>query len=243
MAYENNDKLTINTNGVTFFGTDDTMLKMGFYDTCMTIGFWSGVRDSATNKLSFPKEARISAMLTPATSMGLETVLNTRFLPKMSEGKAYKGGVFTNKAKTSVIDIEIGEDGKARLYYYREIDSDRHPKFTNIFEFPKEVIIEDYNATSGEFNITEVNSYLYLFIKAVVAFNDTCNAANAHAERLANAYSNKSITTYLTKIAAKLGIQTDSYQKSSGGFDNSFENNDAVNAKVEIADSIESLMG
>lgn len=200
MPYE---QPTINTNGMSLFDTTGLLLKIGFFNESMSVGFWTPTEENG--KKTYPKEKRLSFILTKERVSALYDIIINKVLPAYKEGVNYNGGVFITMKKDSVFEIRV-EGGNIFAVYHTDIDADRKPKNSCVFAFNKTPIIENYNTSTGEFELPTVDADFYLFVKAVESYVIAVpNGAIAQSIKFHNHFEDNLHFKYLSSIAAKLG--------------------------------------
>lgn len=201
-------QLHTNTNGMTLFGADGVMLKVDFYDDCVSIKYLLPVIDEATGKRKYPKENRPSFILTKERCSGWVDLIQTNFLDALAAGKKYAGGPFLNSSNTSLVDVVLNpEYNDISLRYCVNIDENRIPKNVYEFKFEKLVNIENYDVISGDFEVRESHAQFLLFYKALEAFCNNVNLAAVHADKFAKEYHNRQMNKQITEFAYKLGLK------------------------------------
>lgn len=201
-------QLHTSTNGMTFFGKDGVMLKVNFYDDCVSLQFLLPVMDENEGKRKYPKENRPNFILTKERVSGWVDLLQNNFLSALASGKSYAGGPFINNSKTSLVDVVYKpEENEICLRYCVDIDENRIPKKVYEFEFQKLVNIENYDPTSGEFSVSESHAQFLLFYKALDMFCNSITMAQAHADKFCKEYYNTRLTKQIADFAYKMGLK------------------------------------
>ena len=254
MAYQNQNNSNsqfnnpnVNTNSLTMFDQNSIMLKLSFLDECLSIGIWTPVVD-ASGKKTYPQEQRNTFVLTSQRVEALYELILYKVIPALKEGRDYNGGVFTSNKKDRVFEILVKEE-TLYAYLHTNIDENRHPANTTVFEFQKTPTIENYNTTTGDFIMNDNNSGFYLFTKVLDGFLLHISHITTHSFRYANRFTTEKVFDYLKEIALKLGVnvQSNSYgSKSTNGFDSADSGNsssvDSMPA-METIDDITQILG
>jgi hypothetical protein len=242
MAYQNSAnnqdnnpaKMSISTNSITFFDHNSIMLKLGFLDESLSIGIWEPKVDPNTGKKTYPMEMRNNFILTAQRVEALYDLIMARIIPAVKENKEYNAGVFTSNKRDRIFEIHHKES-IIYAYFHNNIDQDRHPQSTLVFEFPKTTAIQGYDPKTGDYNLEDMNSAFYLFVKALDSFLHDVSNSSTHSFRYANRFTTDKVFTYLKELALKLGVSIPTYSRqSNSGFNESY-NTSTAGESVEIA--------
>lgn len=242
-TYQNNynQRPSITTNSIALFDDAGVMLKCGFLDGNISISF--GTAKEENGKRTYPNEMRDNLLLTAERVSAMYDIIQNKVLPALDSGSTYNGGVFTSNKKDNILEVQVvseGEHHEMYLIFHRNIDENRKPSKSVIFKFSKTPIIEKYKTDTGEFNIGEIDTQFFLFVKLLEGFL-LCGVNNtaAHSYRNANRYTMDKIFKYLEEVAAKLGVTVGNNNYVASGFNKS-ETEQTMPAMNEY-DSIDSL--
>lgn len=239
---DNNQKrFSVSSNIVTMFDDQSVQLRIGGLDSSMSMAFWLPTR-TPEGKNTYPQEGRYSFVLTPDRVAALDMILRNDVLPAFTEGKAISRSIFTSRACTNMVQIDISEQGDVNLIYHRDISMERIPKESFVFHFDKCMTLKSYNCKTGEYEIDYVMATFYLFCQTVHSFVLNGTGVSGHGYRAVNQYSIDRIFRYLEGIATSLNVaipssnfgKTQNYSGNSNTW-NQQMNENAVPAMQEVS--------
>ena len=188
-----------NQNGV--------QLRISGMDTGISLGFWIP-SIGADGRRTYPREQRISAILTQKNCAALEKALNKYLIPAYTAGNDARYGVYTNNARTNMIEVET-KLGDFYLNYYQGCDVNTHiPQRSITFKFETVDVNESYNPATGEYITRTVQADFYLFMKMLSGYNELAAGSIAgHGNRVTGHYSQQQLMDYLRAIATSVHAQ------------------------------------
>lgn len=232
----------VTTSGLTFFDENGLMLRLGYLDDSLSLVM--GQPSVAENgKKKYPQEMRHPFIITIERATALYNIIVPKAIKALEDGENYNGGVFLNRAKNAIFEINV-ENGDVYLVYYKNIGEDRTPGETYAFKCQKTQIVEAYNPDGTSFEQTAVEGYFAVFCKYLESGIYDLHNGVGHSIRKANLYTTNAIFNYLKSIAIKLGVSMESHRPSNvnSGFmeipDNSpeevpFVSNEPVHTSME----------
>ena len=167
----------------------------------------------------YPTENRHSTVLSQKNALALERAINEHLIPEYDKGNNAHYGVFTNTARSNMIELEV-RDGDFYLLMHKNCDpSTKIPKDTIRFKFDSTAIIEGYDSVNGEMNVIPIQADFYVFVKAICAYNDLAGGyIAAHGTTMATATMNQRFMEYIRSIAEAVHAQlpAPTYQQNGG---------------------------
>lgn len=220
MEQQQKQYVQVNTNtfGLTLFADDKTILKLNFYNEAIDVQFLLPSTDE-NGKTMYPKDARPHFLLNKERVCSMVELIETVITDAIAAGKNKAAGPFLNNSKSAIADIQVtneGEDQKICLRYFSAIDENRKPKAKYAFEFPRMIVIEDYDPETGEFNIGYTNPVFMLFYKTLVSFSNSVGYAEVHNSKHGNNYDRTRFVKQIIDIAQKLGLNPVLVDKGQG---------------------------
>lgn len=219
-AYNNSgNQISVNTAMMTIWDSSTgAQLKISLLTNGMGIAIWMPfISPDGTRK--YPSENRYSTVLNQKNAVAFERVINDHMIPAYEKGVNAKAGVFTNNARTNMIELEV-RDGEFYLLMHRNCDPmTRIPKDTLRFKFESAIIVDRYNSTTGEMEVVPVQADFFVFAKAVFAYNDLAGGyVSAHGTSMANVTFNQRFMEYIRAIADSVHAQlpAPTYQTNGG---------------------------
>lgn len=193
-------------------------LKIGVMNNGLSVSIWLPlVSPDGTRK--YPSERRYSTVISPKNAIVLEKAIMERILPEYEKGNNIHVGVFTNNASSNMIEIEA-RDGVLYLLMHRNCDAvTRIPKETINFKFDTAAMIEQYDYTSGQMEVSPIQADFFVFVKALSAYNTLAGGYYAsHGSAMASAVMNQRFMDYIRAIAeaTKAQLPAPNYQQNGG---------------------------
>lgn len=240
MADNNNQQFQVTTSLISLFDTNSYQLRLSGIDSGLSIAIWEPEVDP-TGKLSFPQNKRHSVILNPEAVEALSLAIKNKITPLYESGQNFKVGVPTNRGCSNVIDI-LGLDGKVYLRMHKNVNADRVPEKTLIFEFADTTIMTNYNPQTGEFDAETIPVQFAFFCEVINAYTMIGQVAG-HSGRVAMKFTIGSFYSYLQAIAGKLGavVQT-GYQRGAPRQGNGGGQQTEYNGQMNEVDSISALL-
>lgn len=243
-------QMNINTSSLTFFDEFGTMMKMGFLNENLSVSMGEMVENNG--RRTYPKELRHNIIVTNERISALNTIITEKVIPAIASNEDYNGGVFTSNKKDSIFEIRVikGPEDRPDIYMalHKNIDGNRIPDKTILFKFGRVPIVEKYDDKSGDFELTEIDAYFYLFVRLIEgALLVGVNASSGHSVRHSNRYTTDKIFKYLAEISTKLGVSIPSggsYNNSrpyNTGFDASNDSDNSGSPVIDEFDNLEAL--
>ena len=235
-------RFSVNTSMVSMFDDQGVQLRLGGMDNAMSIAIWLPVpKENGRN--SYPVDHRFNFVLAPERVAALDFIIQDQILPAMANGQTITKGIFTNRSYTNMIQIGVEDDG-VYLYLYSGINEDRIPTNTYRFHFDDFMVVNSYNAATGEYALDKCLATFYLFTQCIHAFVTD----SGHAARVANRYTTDKIFDYLKGVANALHVVVQSNSYSSGGAQSGSGFMESVNqmansaSAIQEADSLNNLL-
>ena len=152
-------------------------------------------------------------------ALALERAITENLLPEYEKGNNAHFGIFTNSARSNMIEVEV-RDGDFYLLMHRNCDpTTRIAKDTIRFKFDSTAVVEGYNSANGEMNVIPLQADFFVFAKAIYAYNDLAGGyISAHGTSMAMATHNQRFMEYMRSIAEAVHAQlpAPSYQQNGG---------------------------
>ena len=107
-AYNNNgNQISVNTAMMTIWDSSTgAQLKISLLTNGMGIAIWLPfVNPDGTRK--YPSENRYSTVLNQKNAVAFERVINEYIVPAYEKGINAKSGVYTNNARSNMIELEV----------------------------------------------------------------------------------------------------------------------------------------
>ena len=240
MADNNNQQFQVTTSLISMFDTNSYQLRLSGMDSGLSIAIWEPEVDPS-GKLSFPQTKRHSIILNPEAVEALSYAIRNKITPKYEAGENFKCGIPTNRSCTNIIDI-LGLDGKIYLRMHKNVNADRVPEKTLIFEFSDTTIMTNYNPQTGEFDADTIPVQFAFFCEVVNAYTMVGQVAG-HSGRVAMKFTIGSFYSYLQAIAGKLGavVQT-GYQRGAQRQNGGGNQQTEYTGQMNEVDSISALL-
>lgn len=234
------EKLNISTTGLTFFNDEQMMLQVSFLNQSLSFTFRKGVTDPMSGTTRYPKaeSGSPSTLLTSDIAATFYELLTTDFMPWYASGKAceeaHSVGVFTNKNKSTIIDMYAGPDTRyPQLRLFAKINESNIPAETYIYTLKPNAYIGDYHIECKNYKVDEIDGQLLMILKSISTFLEAVTRADQHVEAFGTAYDRNRVYEYLTKIGNRVGLmdtlysvgksQNNGYSNNSG-FSQNFNN-------------------
>lgn len=209
------DAVNVNTRGVQFYNKESeepSTLVLGFWNERLSLKIHPAKPDTKTeSSTTYDYDNGLATALNDEKAYMLMRGIEETILPSLKEGVSKTIGVVVNGS--SVVAVGSGHDGKTPFVsIYREVDPTTYkPKDSMTYYFRKSDFLKDYTATSGEFNITELNDVeisLFLeFMKSYVAGNSN---SVLHTVRFADKYFRDKLMNNFVEIGNKVGVDLSS---------------------------------
>lgn len=232
----------INTNSIALFNKNK-MLSISFYNDYISIAFADMMIGEDGSRHFTPKDKRVSKLMSREQCMALLNAIDYGIYPKIIEytdnGESgnlsatatvnFNRGVVITKSNgaPSIIDINIeraeGQDKAiCQLRAHFDIGSDKIPTESQVYTFGTTTVVENYNPTTGECQVCEVESQFLLFKHLLEQFVDAGSNAVAHSINQSTVgWKIGEIYSTLNAVAEKNGIHS-SYNKKTNGSYNSY---------------------
>jgi len=236
---DNNQQFQVTTSLISMFDTNSYQLRLSGMDSGLSIAIWEPEIDPS-GKLSFPNTKRHSIILNAEAAEALSYMIKHRVVPDYEAGKNFKYGIPTNRSCTNVIDI-LGLDGKIYLRMHRNVNADRVPEKTLIFEFSDTTIMTNYNPQTGEFDAETIPVQFAFFCEVVNAYTMVGQVAG-HSGRVAMKFTIGSFYSYLQAIAGKLGAVVQTGYQRGAPRQNGGGQQTEYNGQMNEVDSISALL-
>ena len=218
MPYGNNQNgqqgsFSVSSSLISMFDENSNQLRVAGYDSGLQLAIWIPERNDG--HVTYPKEKRFSVILSQEAAAVLDHVVNRELIAAIEQNQTFRKGIVTNRSATNIVDLIRDEQGDVYLQIHKELDMNKVPKYTFVYKFDKSNIIQNYDPSTGEFEVKQADVQLAMFCNTISAYNGIAMAAG-HGSRVAMNYSIGRMYQYLQAIAQKLGaaVNTSSY---SGG--------------------------
>lgn len=259
------DKKSINTRIYQFKNKD------GFEPSSLSITGWDEMMslrinptlppDKQSKEQIFDYDKFVSTSLSLEKAMLLLYKINKDIIPAIenSEDKNIGISVGGDSLVTIGTGKTLGGDEALRLYLaiHKGLNPDtKKPEQSIYYEFKKAMTIDDYNAETGEYTISEgYEAEFNLFVELLKSFIRTSNF-NYHNNRYGNRFTTDRINNTIYSIADKVGADSgssrynnngNSYRKNvfgnnGGGFSDSSSNYTSDDAALENIGDLNDLM-
>lgn len=216
-------QIEVKTNGLNLFGSNGNLLLTSYLDDMINIqiGFPS---EDENGKKTYPRDSRILIMLKKEVVQDLSYLILNDIIPAYLRGEEFSYGVFLTNKKDSILMIE-GKDDTFKLLYFWNINERRIPEGSCEFTFQKSTTIKEYNPSTGDFELEDIQSQFYCFAHMITNFEAIISTkAVSHGTKMGNAWTADQEMQHLKSIANKLGASPSgmSYKENNG---NPFDNN------------------
>ncbi|MCM1213946.1 MAG: hypothetical protein NC548_05410 [Lachnospiraceae bacterium] len=237
---DNNQQFQVTTSLISMFDVNSTQLRLSGMDSGLSVAIWEPEIDPS-GKLSFPANKRHSIILNAETVQALSLTIKNNILPKWEAGENFKCGIPTNRNCSNVIDF-LGKDGKIYFRMHKNVNADRIPERTLLFEFSDTTIMTNYNPQTGEYDAETIPTQFAFFCEVINAYNMVGQVAG-HSGRVAMKFTIGSFYSYLQAIAGKLGavVQT-GYQRGAPRQNGGGNQQAEYNGQMNEVDSISALL-
>jgi len=154
-----------------------------------------------------------------STSLNLEKIIlliykiNNDIIPAIENGKEKNVGI--SVGGDSLITVGTGKaiTGEIRPYLaiHKALNQEtKKPEQSIYYEFRKSMTIDDYDANSGSYTVTEgYHSEFKLFVELLKSFVKNSNAVH-HVNRYGNRFITDKMMNTINSIASKVGADTGS---------------------------------
>ena len=214
----NRDRASISSSMFTLWDVNGTQLRISAMDNGIMLGLWVPYFE-ASGARKYPQEQRYIVTLTQKNCYVLEEVIFNHILPAYAEGKNIIKGLYTNSARSSMIEIEV-RDGQFFFIMHRNCDpTTRIAQNTFNFKFDAASMIEKYDRVSGEIEMTTIQADFYIFAKAIQGYNNmAAGTISGHGNKMISNYRNQQFMDYIRAIATAVHAQlpAPSYQYRGG---------------------------
>lgn len=214
-----NNQVSVSTAMMTIWDSvTGAQLKLSILNNGLGIAIWLPfVTPDGSRK--YPSENRHSTVLTQKNALALERSINEYLIPEYDKGNNAHYGVFTNSARSNMIEVEV-RDGDFYLLMHKNCDpSTKISKDTIRFKFDSTAIVEGYDSANGEMNVIPIQADFFVFAKAICAYNDLAGGyISAHGTTMAMSTANQRFMEYMRSIAEAVHAQlpAPSYQQNGG---------------------------
>lgn len=209
------DAVNVNTRGIQFYNKESeepSTLVLGFWNERLSLKIHPAKPNTkAETSTTYDYDNGLATALNDEKSYMLMKGIEDIIIPSLKDGVSKTVGVVVNNS--SVIAVGSGDDGKTPfISIYRELDPDTYkPKDSMTYYFRKSDFLKDYAATSGEFNITEMNDVeLSLFVEFLKSYISGNSNATLHTVRFADKYFRDKIMNNFVDIGNKVGVDLSS---------------------------------
>ena len=207
------------TDAVSLYGKD-TMLRITYYDTTMSIELRNAVIDQE-GKRRFPKPEKgseVNIVLTAEKVMAISDAISRHFLPLLeSVIEKYKNtgedpgshniAIMGNQQGTKLLVISTGHPGpkgyEPEITLHTEIGEDRIPGKSITFKTSTVPVLVDYNEQTGDFGMMETLPQFYIFMNVLHSFIENYSKASAHFSKSRESASMKDV---VERIAMSLNV-------------------------------------
>lgn len=235
------NKNSVNTRGVQFFN------KESIYSSTLSVGYWNEFLSIKINP-ALPKDQQTDAKVydytkSVVTVLSIEKAstlireIDENIIPAIVEEREKSISIPT--ATDSLLSVgTVNQNGTIRPYIaiHKGIKENRIPQLSIFYEFNNLNIIDDYNETTGEYqvrntNLSEFLAFTYILKSSVQALSH----AYTHSQRVVGKWNNDKLNGMIEEIVSKLGISSAFTNKGyySKGKDNLWttgtQNNDSSN--------------
>ncbi len=209
-----------------------SQLKVSILNNGLGVAIWLPfINPDGSRK--YPTEYRNNVVLTQKNAMVIEKAINDIIIPAYEKGTNVRAGVFTNSAKSSMLEIEVN-NGEFYLTIYKNCDPvTRIPKDSAKFKFESASSIENFDSVSGEMEVAPIQADFFIFAKTVIAYNTLVAGTIAeHGSAAASAYMNRRIMEYIRSIAEAVHAQLPAPRYNNYGYNQSNNGIAQTNANI-----------
>lgn len=199
---------SISTNVATFWDENGTQMRVSYLENGVSLAFWLP-QITETGSRKYPPEMRYSTIISLRILTGLMAFVMDDLMPAYESAKPHATcAVFTNKARTSIIQLEM-ENGQFFIKFHQNVDPNTNmPQRTISFKFDTYPIMSNYSSASGEINAEAVQVDFYLFIKMLKTYVDNAGGLCAgHGSNTAMNYHFRKMMDYMIGIANAVHAQ------------------------------------
>jgi hypothetical protein len=233
MKFNNNsnnnarESVNVNTRGIQFMNSE------GFSPSTLVYGYWNDMisikihpaleKSQQSDSKRFNYEEVVSTAITLEKAVTLLSKLESDIIPAYGSESKFRG-VPVGGDSLIGIGTRMNDDGSYTSYLgiFKALDENtKKPDVAIFYEFKAGYTVDDYNPSTGEFNVTQnVPGELMLFASALRASVAALTNANAHSTRTVDKWFRDKLTNQLTEIGSKLGVAAPakSWGGNSGGY-------------------------
>jgi len=217
-------KISVSTQGLTFFNEDRIILKLTYLDDAMTVTMM--FPQIVDGKATYPKELRQQVLISAQNISALQQLVIDAILPAYEKGSTKDVGVFTTRAKDQMFEV-FTQGGTMFVMIHDKIEN-RVPQNTYMFKFDKTMIVTDYDIAAVSCNTSEIDAQFTLFVKALESFVDLCSGVTAHQYQHKQSWHLENIKKHLNALNNKLGLGIE-YPNKNTNYNSGFESGNSYN--------------
>lgn len=222
----NDAKYSINTRGISFYNKD------GFDPSTLTMGYWNDglitlkmnpalPKDKQTSGKVYDYEKTVSTALTIQAAEALVYTVNDKLIPAMHKGEDHSVAISVGSDGLVVIGTGVKITGEVRPFIaiHKGVNpTTKIPEMSIFYEFNRIAIIENYDNTTGQYDVTTNNHMEFIAFMSILEHSiKELSKAGVHSIRsVMNAYNTKLMNTVVA-IAEKTGASVggSGYNKGS----------------------------
>lgn len=206
MAYQN-QRPTVSSSAFNLWDESSHQFRLSVMDSGLLLAIWNPYF-GVDGRRSYPPEQRMTAKIGPSDVLILDNYIVNTIIPAYEAGKSVKKGLYTNNARTTIVEIEC-RDGMFYLWIHTGVDPTTHQaQTTSVFKFSYRSAISDYNAAEQKVELESFPADFYLFAKAVHTYAETCGGVVCGNGTMTAAQNhNLKVMDYLRAIATAVHAQ------------------------------------
>lgn len=207
----------INTNSIAIFGAESTMLRIAFRNETMFLTIIPRVMKEGDPKPRWPRENGHSVALRPQQAAALYRAFEQAILPDIEKGQDHMGyaAIPLNRDSTNLCGFTYG-GGRVMFSIFSGVSLERTCSDVTTFIFDTTPVINDYNPNTGAYNVLEVQGQAFVIVWALKNFAEMVSNVAGHNVKVANAYNQDMMMSYLQGMITKLGVTPGGYGSYRG---------------------------
>jgi hypothetical protein len=215
----NNKKETnVNTRSLSLMNSSASALQ----PSVLVLGFWNEMvslklhpelpKDKQGEGRKFDYDQQIFTSLTLEKAMVLSKAIQELIVPAVKENKEVFRGVPVGGNSLVGVGVVAKESEDGVVYtpflgIYKDLDEEKKiPKSYLTYTFKTTLIVENFNHTTGSFDVTEDLTELYLFEGILLSSIEHLSHASTHSMRVVDRFYRDQLNNRIDEIGSKLGI-------------------------------------
>lgn len=240
-----NADVSVNTRGITFKnskGFDPSAFELNFWNGNISLKMHPALPEAQrTETRVFDYETTVSTALTPEKALLLANKIEKEIFPALEAKTKKTVGITVGGNGLVVVSTGMGDEAKPYIALFKGLDENtKKPESGIHYEFNNTFTVDDYDETTGSYNINEGNyTELNLFTAILKDSAIALSGITAHCNRYWDRYARDAQKDILYKIAGKNGIAVGGnggYRRNSS---NVFTNNSSNDEDVPFGSADE----